>query len=129
MTTSSVSLVGQMSDISLGGCYVEMKSPLPSGTEMEVILIVERLCISAKGRICSSREGFGIGITFAKLNHRNQKNLIELVEWVSQALPGGLNQGADHADSSGDTPVQQEKRPFDIIKSLKAHLKRLTQKD
>lgn len=129
MNTSTVSLLGQLSDISLGGCYVEMMRPLPSGTEIEIILLVERLRVTAKGRICAAREGFGMGIAFTELGHRNQKNLIELVEWVSQALPRGTDQLASHSGRSESEFVGLDgPRPFFLARALKAVLRRLIHK-
>ena len=55
---------GKVSDLSLGGCFVEMPMPLKKDTRLKVGLWLgqEKLWLEAK--VASSRPGFGIGIEF-----------------------------------------------------------------
>jgi len=61
----STGLPGKVTDISLGGCYVEMLSPLPVDTLVRVSINLEDttvLHVSASVR--SSQMGFGMGVAF-----------------------------------------------------------------
>jgi PilZ domain len=55
---------GKVSDLSLGGCFVEMPMPLKKDTRLKVGLWLgqEKLWLEAK--VASSRPGFGVGIEF-----------------------------------------------------------------
>ena len=56
---SDVSLEGQLSDISLGGCYLDMMNPLSSETEVELTVRVGLREIRGRGRVRASRQGLG----------------------------------------------------------------------
>lgn len=88
------SMQGQLSDISLGGCYVDMKHPLPSETGIDLMLTVDQRRVRARGRVCASREGFGMGVSFTDIDSANQAVLEELVNWLAGSLPQGPTQRA-----------------------------------
>src|SRR5579884_1985210 len=56
---------GEMTEMSAGGCYVEMWSPLPFGTEVEVRCDATSICFRAAGRVVYSDPLVGMGIGFA----------------------------------------------------------------
>ena len=98
---SDVSLRGQLSDISLGGCYLEMMNPLGSETEVGLMLSLGGEVIHATGRVRASRQGFGMGIAFLELGDSDQVRLEELIIWVAGSFPQELNQDAPSATSGG----------------------------
>ncbi|MGH9716945.1 MAG: PilZ domain-containing protein [Candidatus Acidiferrales bacterium] len=55
---------GKITDISLSGCYVEMLSPLPGETSVELTFTAGHTPLRLCGNVCSSQEGFGMGIAF-----------------------------------------------------------------
>lgn len=67
-------------------------SPLPSGTEIDVLLVVQKRHIRAKGRVCASRIGFGMGPAFTEISRRNYISLTDLAWCVSEASPRGSEQ-------------------------------------
>lgn len=56
---------GEMTEISAGGCYIEMWSPLPLGAEVEVRCDAPSICFRAAGRVVYSDPLVGMGIGFA----------------------------------------------------------------
>lgn len=60
----SVRLPGTATDISLGGCYVEMLAPLPVDTDVEIVLSPEGMKLEMSGKVRSSQTGMGMGIAF-----------------------------------------------------------------
>ena len=60
----AVRLPGTVTDISLGGCYVEMLVPLPVDTAVEVLLQLDQTTAQMFGRVRSSQTGLGMGIAF-----------------------------------------------------------------
>jgi hypothetical protein len=63
----SVHLPARVTDISLGGCYVEMLAPLPVDTIVELSLNPGGSLMVASGRVRSSQMGFGMGVSFTGL--------------------------------------------------------------
>ena len=55
---------GKITDISLGGCYVEMLSPLPSDTGIELAFTAAHTPLHLSGKVCSAQDGFGMGVAF-----------------------------------------------------------------
>jgi PilZ domain len=55
---------GKITDISLGGCYVEMISPLPINSIIELDFSSADMLFHLSGSVRSSQPGFGMGIEF-----------------------------------------------------------------
>ncbi len=55
---------GKLSDISMGGCYVQMMMPLRVGSKVDISVWLEAVKISTAGMVTSSHPGFGSGIKF-----------------------------------------------------------------
>lgn len=62
---SLVRLPGKVTDISLGGCYVEMLAPLPLATPVELVLTTGDIVLRVSGKVKSSQTGLGMGVAFA----------------------------------------------------------------
>jgi hypothetical protein len=55
-------------DLSLGGCYIEMPLPLARGTTVRVGLWIKETKIWASGKVVTSNPGFGIGVQFIEMS-------------------------------------------------------------
>ncbi|HWZ45459.1 MAG TPA: PilZ domain-containing protein [Candidatus Saccharimonadales bacterium] len=55
---------GALADVSLGGCYVNTFSPLPSGTSVALKLQSHDIEINLSGSVATSHPGVGMGIQF-----------------------------------------------------------------
>lgn len=64
----SVRLPGAVTDISLGGCYVEMLAPLPCDTEIELSLNTGDGTLRVSGAVRSSQMGMGMGVAFTGIS-------------------------------------------------------------
>ena len=84
---SEVSLQGQLSDVSLGGCYVDMMNPLPAEIDIDLNFSLGEIQISVQGRVRTSRQGFGMGIEFSQIKTEERTKLEELVSLLAGALP------------------------------------------
>jgi diguanylate cyclase (GGDEF)-like protein len=80
---SDVSLRGQLSDISLGGCYLDMMNPLHSETEVALTLSLGGQVVHANGRVRASRQGFGMGIAFFEIGDADQVRLQDVIDCLS----------------------------------------------
>ncbi len=64
----SEGLPGTVTDISLGGCYVEMLAPLPVDTMVELALTAGDITMRGSGKVRSSHMGLGMGVAFASMS-------------------------------------------------------------
>ena len=63
-----VMMKGTITDISLGGCYVEMLAPLPESTPVEITFSTGESPLRITARVCSSQDGFGMGLAFTGMS-------------------------------------------------------------
>jgi hypothetical protein len=66
---------GNLSDISLTGCYVETVSTLPQGSMPTFHLRTHNLEVKGRAVVKTSHHGVGMGIAFLHLNQEYQQNL------------------------------------------------------
>ena len=59
---------GKITDLSLGGCYIEMLSPLPVGTAIQLSFNLEDAALRLSGKVCSSHMGMGMGVAFTMMS-------------------------------------------------------------
>lgn len=83
MVQGGVQLRGMVTDISLGGCYMEMLAPVPTDTEVEVLLRDGQLTLQAVGKVRSSQSGMGMGIAFTKMSPAD----FEKLQQIAPAVP------------------------------------------
>jgi len=63
------------SDLSVGGCFVEMPIPLQVNTRCEIALWLGETKLRLKGEVVSTAPGFGIGMRFANTSKQDQELL------------------------------------------------------
>ena len=65
----------RLTDISLGGCYLEIMSPLPVLTYVNLSLTLEEQHLQAKGQVMVSHPHFGMGVQFIDLSAPDRQML------------------------------------------------------
>ena len=83
---SEVATHAQTSDISLGGCYVEMNFTLPVGTVVEMALWLgeEKVWVSAK--TVTSHPYFGNGFAFVDISDKARQKLAHFLSSLATAV-------------------------------------------
>jgi len=69
----------KVTDICLGGCYLEMLSPLPLSSAIVVTIHLDSGAIEAHGRVSSVHPGMGMGVSFTGMNAVDLRKLREFV--------------------------------------------------
>src|ERR1700675_2278545 len=82
---SDVRTWGTFTDLSLGGCYVEMKATFPVGAIVDLSLDLNDVRVQVKGEVRVSYPFLGIGIAFREVSAENQRRLQEMVRSISPA--------------------------------------------
>lgn len=80
----SAKIWGKAVDLSLGGCFVEMPMPLKEGTKLKIILWIKEEKLQVKGKIVSSRPGFGIGVQFNEIAPEDGVRLKQFLQSITR---------------------------------------------
>jgi hypothetical protein len=64
LQNGSLRMPATVTDISLGGCYAEMLSPLPVDTFVDISISPGDTTLQLSGRVRSSQTNFGMGVSF-----------------------------------------------------------------
>jgi c-di-GMP-binding flagellar brake protein YcgR len=77
-----------LSDISAGGCYVEMPTPFPAGIQVEIQIRTRQTKTRIAGIVQSMHPGFGMGVRFQSLSPEQQAQVLEVLRELSQSGQG-----------------------------------------
>jgi len=61
---SGMKMDGRISDLGLGGCYVDAMNPLPVGTDAQIQIIRGCERFEAQAKVVYSQSGMGMGLAF-----------------------------------------------------------------
>lgn len=79
----------KLSDLSLGGCYVESESPFPVNTEVELSLRASNTQIKITALIRVMHPGYGMGLEFVS-NEGEHRQLVDQFISVLSSHPGSI---------------------------------------
>ncbi len=90
---SGVPIWGNLSNTSIGGCFVETATPVPSGVSVEIGLWLANGKIWIKGIILTgivikSSPSFGVRIKFSELEPTERENLRHFLKFVESTTKG-----------------------------------------
>lgn len=85
---SNTRLSARMSEIGIGGCYVDAMNPFPEGTAVDVRILRDQGTFEAKAKVVYCDSTMGMGLAFTEMAPE-QRSLLEdwLAEIVSQLKP------------------------------------------
>jgi CheY-like chemotaxis protein len=78
---SSVPNRCNLSDISVGGCYVETTEPFPSGTAVNIVVRTRDMKLSVQGTVQVMHPGYGMGVKFSIKTPDQQEHVRQLIAW------------------------------------------------
>ncbi len=77
-----------LSDLSPGGCYLEMTFAFPAGTPVEIIVRTHEMKLRLSGEVKASHPGYGIGVAF-RLNTKDERlSVLQLIDFVADETEG-----------------------------------------
>ena len=74
---------GRMTDLGLGGCYVDAIVTFPVGTEVHIRMAREDLDFEADATVVFSKPGLGMGLEFTNLTGADRRYLSKWVDELS----------------------------------------------
>jgi hypothetical protein len=78
------SVSARTSELSRGGCYVDMRSPLVAGADLEVRIIHGGQTLEVAGHVVHSAPNVGMGIAFSRTGP-SQDRLLD--QWLAALVP------------------------------------------
>ncbi|HYL68091.1 MAG TPA: PilZ domain-containing protein [Candidatus Limnocylindria bacterium] len=95
-----------ISDISLSGCYLEMLSPLPVNTLIELTMSLSHTNLHVHGNVRTSQMGMGMGVAFTGLTPEDFETLRKLAPPEGSALKP--------ATASAAPPARENEAEFEL---------------
>jgi hypothetical protein len=71
-----------LTDLSSGGCYLEVSLPFSKGTSVEIIVHTHEIKLSLRGTVQASHPGYGMGIGFEPKTKEERDSVQKLTDFV-----------------------------------------------
>jgi len=118
----------KLSDLSLGGCYVESESPFPVNTEVELSLRASNTEIKITALIRVMHPGYGMGLEFVS-NQGEHRQLVDQFISVLSSHPGSvpllsISPKSIHFHEVASSASQSEGSADSLIELLRSDLPR-----
>jgi len=72
-----------LTDLSAGGCYLEVALPFPEGSTVELVVRTWELKLHLRGTVLTSHPGYGMGIGFELKTKEERSNVQKLTDFVA----------------------------------------------
>jgi hypothetical protein len=79
--SSDTKLIAKTSDLSIGGCFLDMLNPSPEGTDVRVRISHKSKTFTTLGRVVFVLPNMGMGVVFRSVE---DYQLTILQEWISE---------------------------------------------
>jgi len=86
--SSGTRLSARISELGVGGCYLETLNPFPDGTPVGLRILRDQGAFETKAKVVYSHSNFGMGLAFTEMAP-DQRTLLEgwIAEIVSKLKP------------------------------------------
>jgi len=71
-----------LTDLSAGGCYLEVPMSFPQSSSVEIVVRTYEMKLRLRGTVQASHPGYGVGVAFA-LTKEEQANVKKLIDFVA----------------------------------------------
>ena len=72
-----------LTDLSAGGCYLEVALPFPQGSAVEIIVRTYDMKLQLRGKVQASHPGYGMGIEFELKTKEEREQVQKLTDFVA----------------------------------------------
>jgi hypothetical protein len=72
-----------LTDLSAGGCYLEVSLPFPQGSSVEIVVRTYEMKLRLRGAVLASHPGYGMGIAFELKTKEERDNVKKLTDHVA----------------------------------------------
>jgi diguanylate cyclase (GGDEF)-like protein/putative nucleotidyltransferase with HDIG domain len=82
--TGGGQMLGNLTDLSMGGCYVETTAILTPGTKIKLVFSLDDGNLDAEGYVARMDPGSGIAVQFKELNREAKEKMYRILEHVQK---------------------------------------------
>jgi diguanylate cyclase (GGDEF)-like protein/putative nucleotidyltransferase with HDIG domain len=82
--TGDGQMLGNLTDLSMGGCYVETTAILTPGTKIKLVFSLDDGNLDAEGYVARMDPGSGIAVQFKELNREAKEKMYRILEHVQK---------------------------------------------
>ena len=75
-------VMGNLVDVSVGGCYVETSAILSPGTDIKIVFSIDDGSLSAEGTIARTHPGAGVAVRFNESGRETREKMYRILEFV-----------------------------------------------
>lgn len=75
-----------LTDLSSGGCYLEVPLPFPAGSPVEIVVRTYELKLRLSGEVHASHPGYGMGIAFELKTKDERDSVKRLLDYVASSV-------------------------------------------
>jgi hypothetical protein len=75
-------LLGNLTDLSLGGCYIETSAILPTTTSLKLTFSIDDGRLTTEGTVVRSDPGSGVAVQFNEMNREDREKMHRILEFV-----------------------------------------------
>jgi hypothetical protein len=81
-------MLGILTNLSLGGCYVETSALLLPGSQVKLTFSVERITLSMQSEVVRMDMGIGAALRFCEVSHESHASLQGMLEQLAKSEAG-----------------------------------------
>jgi CheY-like chemotaxis protein len=72
-----------LTDLSSGGCYLEVPMSFPQGASVEIVVRTYEMKLRLRGTVQASHPGYGVGVAFELTAKEEKANVNKLIDYVA----------------------------------------------
>jgi hypothetical protein len=72
-----------LTDLSSGGCYLEVPMSFPQGSSVEIVVRTHEMKLRVRGTVQASHPGYGVGVAFDLQTKDERANVNKLIDYVA----------------------------------------------
>ena len=108
---SRTKMSARVSDLSRSGCYVEMMSPFPQGSQLKMRIMKSKTPFLAQAAVAYATEGMGMGVRFKELE---PEQIPILEKWLSE-LSGASVPDDESSEESLETVAETSRNESSYV--------------
>jgi diguanylate cyclase (GGDEF)-like protein len=83
--TQGTPMYANLTDVSIGGCFVETSTILAPGTSLKISFSMDDGTLTAEGVVARIDPGSGVAVQFKETNREGRDKMIKIIEFVQKA--------------------------------------------
>ena len=80
-----------LTDLSSGGCYLELPLSFPQGASVEIVVRTHEMKLQLRGMVQASHPGYGVGVAFELKTKDERANVKKLIDFVAATTEPSSN--------------------------------------